>query len=51
LDSREADDRDEQIAALKKALADTVLTLSISWAIIRVYERKVRPLPPGKSTP
>lgn len=51
LKSREVDGRDEQIAQLQKALAETALDLSISRAINTVYERKVGPLAPGKSTP
>jgi hypothetical protein len=50
LKSREADSRDEKIAALEKALAETALDLSISRAINTVYERKVGPLAAGKST-
>jgi hypothetical protein len=48
--SRELDSRDAKIAALEKALAETVLDLSISRAINTVYERKAGPLAPGKST-
>lgn len=51
LKSREVDGRDEKIAALEKALADTALDLSISRAINTVYERKAGPLALGKSTP
>lgn len=50
LKSREVDGRDEKIAALEKALAETALDLSISRAINTVYERKAGPLAPGKST-
>jgi len=50
LKSREVDDRDGKIAALEKALAETALDLSISRAINTVYERKVGPFAPGKST-
>jgi hypothetical protein len=47
---REVDGRDEKIAALEKALAETALDPSISRAINATYERKVGPLAPGKST-
>lgn len=50
LKSREVDGRDEKIAALDKALAETALDLSISRAINTVYERKAGPSAPGKST-
>jgi transposase len=50
LKSREIDGRDEKIAALEKALAETALDLSISRAINTAYERKAGPLAPGKST-
>jgi hypothetical protein len=50
LKSREVDGRDEKIAALEKALAETALDLSISRAINVVYERKAGPLVSGKST-
>lgn len=50
LKSREVDGRDEKIAALEKALAETALDLSISRAINATYERKVGPLAAGKST-
>jgi transposase len=50
LKSREVDGRDEQIAALKKALGENALDLAISREIIRAYERKAGPLAPGKST-
>jgi hypothetical protein len=50
LKSREVDGRDEKIAALEKALAETALDLSISRAINATYERKVGPLALGKST-
>jgi len=50
LKSREVDGRDEQIAALKKALGENALELAISREIIRVYERKAGPLASGKST-
>jgi transposase len=50
LKSRELDGRDEQIAALKKALGENALDLAISREIIRAYERKAGPLAPGKST-
>jgi len=50
LKSREIDGRDEKIAALEKALAETALDLSISRAINTVYERKAGPLALGKST-
>ena len=51
LKCREVDRRDEKIAALEKALAETALDLSIARAINTVYERKAGPLAPGKSTP
>lgn len=50
LKSREVDGRDEKIAALEKALAETALDLSISRAINATYERKAGPLAPGKPT-
>lgn len=51
LRSREVDGRDEKIAALKKALAETALDLSIARAINAVYGRKAGPLAPGRSMP
>jgi hypothetical protein len=51
LKSREVDGRDEKIAALEKALAETALDLSISRAINVVYGRRAGPLAPVKSTP
>jgi transposase-like protein len=48
LKSREVDGRDEQIAALKKALG-RALDLAISREIIRAYGES-RPLVSGKST-
>jgi transposase-like protein len=45
LKSRERDARDEKIAQLEKALAQTALDLSISRAMNTVYEGTVGPLP------
>lgn len=50
LKSREVDGRDEKIAAMEKALAETALDLSISRAINLVYEWRTGPSAPGKST-
>jgi hypothetical protein len=43
LQRRDADGRDQKIAALEKALAETALDLSIARAINTVYERKATP--------
>jgi hypothetical protein len=51
LKSREVDGRDDKIAALEKALAETALDLSVSRAINTAYERRAGPLAYGKSTP
>ena len=51
LKSREVDGRDDKIAALEKALAETALDLSVSRAINTAYERRAGPLALGKSTP
>jgi transposase len=51
LKSREVDGRDDKIAALEKALAETALDLSVSRAINTAYERRAGPLASGKSTP
>jgi len=51
LKSREVDGRDDKIAALEKALAETALELSVSRVINTAYERRAGPLASGKSTP
>jgi hypothetical protein len=48
LKSREVDERDAQIARLKKALGENALDLAIAKEIIRTDERKAGPLAPGK---
>ena len=50
LKSREVDGRDDKIAALEKALAETALELSVSRVINTAYERRAGPLALGKST-